>query len=266
MNDAAFITGASGGVGQATARLFLERNWCVIATARDPDSLGDLKHHPRLTRIGLDVTDQGSIKDAVREAIERHGRIDVLINNAGIGVAGPLEGVSEEAIRRVFDTNFFGSVALIREIVPHMRERRSGTIVNVSSVAGRIGIPFHSLYCATKFALEGLTESLAYELLQFDIRLKLVEPGGIRTNFRTQWFEPDAYQPQVTRLKIKMEEGIKKAASPMGVAEVIHRAATDRGTRMRFPANGAGAPLLFRRLLPDGAMQALLRRTVNVID
>ncbi len=262
MTKIAFITGASGGVGQAATKLFLDHGWTVVATARDMDSLGTLGISSRLTPLRLDVTDHRSIQEAVGGAIARHGCIDVLVNNAGFSVSGPLEGVSDEAMRRAFDTNFFGSAALIREVLPCMRERRSGTIVNVTSLAGRVGIPYLSVYCATKFALEGLTESLAHELSRFGLRVKLVEPGGIRTKFRSEWFEPAAYQPEVSQVKAVMEAGIQKAAPPEGVAEAIYRAATDNSARIRYAANGAGLLLALRKLLSDSAMQALLRRAL----
>ena len=260
MKKVVLITGSAGGVGRAAVQRFIERGWFVVATARSPDSLSALGKHSHLSIERLDVMDKTSIQSCVSSVIQRHGQIDVLVNNAGIGVAGPLEGTSDVAMRRAFETNFFGPAVLTSEVVPHMRDRMTGTIVNVTSVAGRVGIPFHSIYSASKFALEGLTEALAFELEPFGIRLRLVEPGGIRTDFQAEWFEPEVYQPDVSQLRAQMERGIKRAPLPTGVADAIYLAATDARKRLRYPANSAGPLLIFRWLLSDAAMRGMLAK------
>jgi len=178
------ITGASGGIGEATAQYFLQRGWRVCATARFPEKLGSWSQRSEVIRLALDVTKQDSIRSAIAESMRLAGKIDVVVNNAGVGLAGPLEAIPMDEIEAHFQTNVFGGVRMIQEILPFFRTQNHGVIVNISSVAGTFGVPFLSPYCAGKFAMEGLSESLYYELLPFNIRIKLVEPGGIKTRFK----------------------------------------------------------------------------------
>src|SRR2546427_6460931 len=183
MTKTVLITGCASGIGALAARLFADRGWNVVATARRRDAV------PALTGTGvlalhLDVTDETTIARAVAEATDRFGAIDVLVNNAGYGIFGPLEGISAGELRRIFDVNVLGMAAMIRHVLPGMRQRRSGTIVNVSSIGGRmVGSAFMSAYYATKFAVEGLSESLRFELQPHGVRGKLIEPGHFKTDF-----------------------------------------------------------------------------------
>jgi hypothetical protein len=156
-------------------------------------------------------------------------------------------------------TNFFGAVAVMRAVIPQMRKRREGTIINVTSISGRFGLPFMSPYDATKFAIEGMSESLRYELESFGIRIKLVEPGGVKTNFAHEWVSHPAYEPTVSGLMAKMTAGASKAKGPEGVAHVLFKAATDQSRRFRYSANGAAPFLLLNRVLPDHWWRALVR-------
>ncbi|TDN59189.1 oxidoreductase [Paraburkholderia sp. BL10I2N1] len=180
------ITGVSSGFGRALAEAVLARGDQVVGTVRNPSQIAAFEQmSPAGLAHGvlLDVTDASAVPQAIEQALERTGRIDVLVNNAGYGLFGALEEVSDTEARQVFDTNFFGTVNTVRAVLPHFRERGAGHIVNLSSVAGLIGITGCSLYCASKHAVEGLSESLAQELKPFGIRVMLVEPGGFRTNF-----------------------------------------------------------------------------------
>ena len=237
------ITGASSGIGKATARYFFAQGWQVVATMRQPEQVTDLEEHERLRKLQLDVQDNGSIRDALQRAIHAFGRIDVLLNNAGYGAAGPLEAASAAQIRRQFDVNFFGLVEVIRTILPHFREQRQGLILNVSSIGGLVSFPLFSLYHASKWAVEGLTESLQYELQPLGIRLKLIEPGVVATDFAgrsLELFDSSGlrdYQPMLTRMLANFSTegaGMANASSPEQIAAAIFAAATDASDQLRY--------------------------------
>ena len=175
------ITGASSGIGKATALRFQSEGWNVVATMRDPSAGRDLEQLDRVTVSRLDVTDASTIDAAIATAVDRFGPIDVLLNNAGYGAYGPLEAFSTERIRRQFDTNVIGLLAVTKAVLPHMRANRSGTIVNISSIGGQITFPLGTLYHGTKFAVEGLSEALHYELEPLGIRVRLASCGMTAT-------------------------------------------------------------------------------------
>ena len=179
------ITGASSGFGRAIAEAALAAGDTVVAAARRPDAVADLVESTpdRVTPLQLDVTDPDRIAAAVAEVLDRHGRIDVLVNNAGRGVIGAVEETTNDELRDLMDLHFFGPAALTRAVLPHMRERGSGAIVQMSSMGGRFTFPGAGAYSATKFALEGWSEALAKEVDQFGIRVLIVEPGAFRTSF-----------------------------------------------------------------------------------
>jgi NAD(P)-dependent dehydrogenase (short-subunit alcohol dehydrogenase family) len=183
--ESILITGASSGFGLLTARLALSRGWRVAATARRPEAIG-IEPSPDFLRLRLDVTDGESVREAVRVALAAFGALDAVVNNAGMAVHCMAEEVPEEALRRQLDTNFFGAVAVTRAVLPHMRERRTGQFVFVSSDWGRTGIPGYSGYCASKFALEGWVESLFHEVSGFGLGVTLVEPGAFDTGFAAE--------------------------------------------------------------------------------
>jgi NAD(P)-dependent dehydrogenase (short-subunit alcohol dehydrogenase family) len=188
-----FITGASSGFGRAIADAALERGDAVVAAARNAGRLADLASGDRVLAVTLDVTDSAQRERAIGEAIERFGRIDVLVNNAGRTQVGAVEETTDEALRDLFELHFFGPAALTKLVLPHMRAQGGGAIVQMSSVGGQITYPGFGAYCATKFALEGLTQTLQDEVAQFGIRTLIVEPGA----FRTGLFRSDAaYQSQ----------------------------------------------------------------------
>ncbi len=180
-----FITGASSGFGRAIAEAALAAGDTVVAAARRPDAMADLVDSApdRVAAVALDVTDPDRIAAAVGEVLDRHGRIDVLVNNAGRGVIGAVEETTNDELRDLMDLHFFGPAALTRAVLPHMRERGSGAIVQMSSMGGRFTFPGAGAYSATKFALEGWSEALAKEVDQFGIRVVIVEPGAFRTSF-----------------------------------------------------------------------------------
>ena len=177
------ITGSSSGIGRAIAHYFQSKGWQVAATMRKPENEQDLDKLENTKLYALNVCDKHSIQEAINSAIDDFGGIDVIVNNAGYGLVGPFEASTEEQIQRQFDTNVFGLMNVTRAIIPHFRECKSGTIINITSVGGRLSFPLYSLYNSTKWAVEGFSESLQYELRQFGIKVKLIEPGAIKTDF-----------------------------------------------------------------------------------
>ena len=184
----AVVTGSSSGIGYETSLLLAKNGFFTYATMRSPDKSNkiiNLKQNEKLPLevLRLDVTDDKSVKEAIKKIVNERGRIDVLVNNAGYALVGPLEELSIQEFKEQFETNVFGVIRVIKEILPIMRKLRHGIIVNISSVAGRTGFPLTSAYVSSKFALEGLSESIAYEIEQFGIKVILIEPGVIKTNF-----------------------------------------------------------------------------------
>ena len=262
MSKTAFITGTTGGIGAASAQLFLKQGWHVIATAREPERMGDWCRSDRVTALALDVADEHTAQYAVNEAMQRRGSIDVLVNNAGAGLAGPIEAIPQAEFEALFSVNFFGAVRLTRLLLPHFRAAGTGTIINVSSIAGRMGLPLRSRYCATKFALEGFTESLCYELNQHGLRVKLVEPGGIRTQFKTEWHSHPAYERVVEKLRRSEERAMVKVPTPEVVVRTILQAATDGSNRLRYPV-AANPFLLLYRVLPFTFWRGLVETSIR---
>lgn len=189
-----FITGCSSGFGRALAETVLEQGGQVAATARNPQQLNDLKQQygNRILVLSLDVTQLPDIQAAVNQTIATLGRIDVLVNNAGYGVFGAVEEVSDADIKRQFETNVYGSLNVTRAVLPHLRRQKSGYILNISSSGGFVGFPGAGIYCASKFALEGWSEALAKEVAPLGIHVMIVEPGAFRTSFNRTLVAPDS--------------------------------------------------------------------------
>ncbi|GAA0363327.1 SDR family oxidoreductase [Actinoallomurus spadix] len=238
-----FITGTSTGLGRAIADAALARGERVVATARDPQSVKDLAERaPGLVRaVALDVTDPAQVTAAVGTAIEEFGRIDVLVNNAGHGLIGALEELSDEQIDAVLATNVLGVIGVTRAVLPHMRARRRGHIVQMSSVGGAVGNPGHAIYATSKFALEGMSEALAGEVGPLGIRVTIVEPGPFRTDFagRSMRFaDPiDDYRDTpagALRGRFSAQDGTQPN-DPAKAAEAIIKAVDDDDSPLRLP-------------------------------
>jgi NAD(P)-dependent dehydrogenase (short-subunit alcohol dehydrogenase family) len=254
----ALVTGASSGIGRATVERFRRAGWRVAATMRRPER-SDLAASDDLRLAALDVTDEASVAAAVTATVEAFGRLDAVVNNAGYSLSGPVEAMAPEQLRRQFDTNVLGLVAVTRHALPHLRASR-GTVVNISSMGGRFAFPFGSAYHGTKFAVEGLSEALRFELATVGVRIRVVEPGPIRTDFYDRsmtWAEHEAYEPSLSAMRDLSGRAGASAPGPERVADVIHRATVSRGGRLRWPAAPGPFPLV-NRLLPD----ALWRRAL----
>ena len=261
MRQTIFITGASSGIGKATAHYFHGKGWNVVATMRDPAQADDLAALPQVLVTRMDVTDGTSITAAVGAAHARFGGIDALLNNAGYGAYGPLEAFDLDGIRRQFDTNVIGLLEVTRAVLPGMRAQGKGVIVNISSIGGRMTFPLGSLYHGTKFAVEGLSEALHYELEPLGIRVKVVEPGMIATDFSgrsldfRQTPELAAYQPVVEKFfaVLGSPEMAATASPPSVVSEAIWAAATDTTPRLRYTAGADAAAYMAARSAQDDA-------------
>ena len=214
MKKVVIITGASRGFGELITKKFQKEKFQVIATMRNVNSSPSLMELDNVDIKKLDVTNKSDIKNVVDFTIKKYGRIDILINNAGYGAFGLLEEASEQEIRNQFDVNYFGLIDCIRGVLPQMRKQKDGVIINISSIAGRFGLPFTSLYNSSKFAVEGLTECLHYELSLFGIDIKTVAPGSFRTGFHdsvnfTENEKKEELDDIRENLKKALEEGIK---------------------------------------------------------
>ncbi len=265
MTQSVLITGASSGIGKAAALLFSEMGWQVTASMRQPEAAAEWARPAGIFTPRLDVTDEDSIDSAVRATIDWARRIDVLVNNAGYGLWGPLEGTTGDMLRKQFDTNVLGLAAVTRAVLPHMRRAGGGVVVNISSIGGRLTFPLGSAYHATKWAVEGLTESLQYELSPHNIRVKLVEPSGIRTDFVSRGMvrsEHPAYAEWVEGLGRYFDRTNPRLPGPGKVAKTIYRAATDGSRRLRYPVHHQPLMLL-HALLPDAGRRGLMGRMVR---
>ena len=246
MTHTVLITGCSTGFGEAAAHLFAARGWNVVATMRRPEAGSSLAALDRVFVTRLDVQDPASIDAAIAAGIARFGRIDVLVNNAGFGMFGVFEATSRERMLEQFEVNVFGVMDVTRAMLSHFRAKRAGVIVNISSGGGVYALPMTSLYNASKFALEGFSESLAYELEGLGIRVKIVEPGGVLgTDFARRSGAESAlaaaspdYEPFVaaTRAMFGKLAASRAGATSKQVAEVIFTAATDGTAQLRYVA------------------------------
>lgn len=270
MKKTIFITGASTGIGKTTAIYFAKRGWNVAATMRNPDKETELKAFENIKCYALDVLNEESIQQAFSLALADFGSIDVLVNNAGYAALGPFEAASKAQIEKQFDTNVIGLMSVCQTFIPHFRERKSGIIINIASVGGRMTFPLYSLYHGTKWAVEGFSESLSFELRAFNIKVKLIEPGAIRTDFYDR--SPDllkkkglsAYDKYVDKISANFLKAAASAPGPEVVAETIWKAANSKTYKLRYPV-GSGAPffLFLRRILPDAWFMGLVRGVLN---
>jgi NAD(P)-dependent dehydrogenase (short-subunit alcohol dehydrogenase family) len=253
------ITGASSGIGKETAKLFQLKGWNVVATMRTPEKETELTQLDNVFVTQLDVLDVASIETAIAAGIERFGKIDVLLNNAGYGAYGPLESFPREKIMRQFNTNVLGLMDVTRAILPHFRSNKDGIIINISSIGGKMTFPLGALYHGTKFAVEGISESLSYEVESFGGKVKIVEPGAIATDFGGRSFDFNndeslkEYQELVGLFYTAMGK-MANANSPVNVvSEVIYEAATDGTNQLRYTAGEDAKVLLENRKLYDDA-------------
>lgn len=255
MSKTIFITGSSTGLGRAAVKLFAGKGWKVIATMRDPKKENELQNIENVSVMALDVTKPEQILETAKAAIAVGG-IDVVFNNAGYGLAGPFEGTTDEQIVRELDTNLLGVMRVTQAFIPHFREKKSGLFITTTSIGGLMTFPFNSVYHATKWALEGWSESMAFELNKFGIGIKTVSPGGISTDFANRSLVI-ASHPAYQQLMDKVMEAFFNAervanhSTAEQIAEVVYEAATDGKDKLRYVA-GADAQAMYAQRLQVG--------------
>ena len=267
------VTGASSGIGRVTCLYLAEKGYTVVGTSRSLERLAGLFEDAearglRVWGVELDVNSDESVESVMPGLIEQFGGIHALVNNAGFGVWGPIESLSIEELKLQFEANFFGVVRMIHATLPGMLERGSGRIVNISSVLGRIGTPFNGAYVSSKYALEGLSESLRAEVAPFGVKVALVEPGLFETNFQKNQLKAAragdpalAYAPYIRRYDERHGRFERLAANPIKVARVIEKAIGARRPSFRYPVSAeAWAVTVGNRVLPERVKHALLSR------
>ena len=263
------ITGSSSGIGRATAIEAAARGHRVFASARRPADVADLPRPGAIETLALDVTDVASIERAVAEVLRRAGRLDVLVNNAGYGQYGAAEDVPLASWRLQYEVNVFGAVAAIQAVLPAMRKARRGTIVNVSSVAGKIAIPFASPYCSSKHALEAISDALRVEVAPFGVRVVVIEPGPIGTKFGERasaeigplLSRPGPYRDFYVEAEKAMESDFRRGQLPaQAAARVIVDALEARRPKTRYTVTAmARLGIPARRFLPDRLLDRVMR-------
>ena len=268
------ITGGSSGFGKLTAKTFHRQGWQVIATMRTPEQETELNKLNNLLLTRLDVTDQASIHQAITISINKFKRIDALVNNAGYGVVGHLEEFSTDEIQKQISTNFIGVVNTIREVLPYMRQQRGGRIINITSIAGMVGLPYMALYNASKHAVEGLSESLNYELKQWNIRVKTIAPGAFKTGFSNAAnYATGNLRQELNSSRQLLEKKMKLMLStppkpfgygnPQSVANAIYYAATRNYTTVRtLVGKDAKILSLLKKILPKKMFFSIIEHMI----
>jgi len=263
----ALVTGASSGIGQATALALVDAGFTVVGTSRNASSTTPLDG---VTFLDLDVSSDDSVRSVVEQVMARFGRIDVLVNNAGVGAAGAAEESSISQARDVFEINVFGLIRMTNAVLPHMRAQGGGRVVNVSSVLGLIPAPFMAIYGATKHAVEGYAESVDHEVREYGVRVLLVEPAYTSTGFEANAVAPDSPLPvYAERRQVSREvlaAAMRDADDPSVVAKAIVAAATDPKPKLRYTAGStAGRVSILRRVVPARAFDKQIRKLNRLV-
>lgn len=266
MSKTVLITGTSSGIGLETAKIFHSKGYKVIATMRNPDKRDTELHHlENIDLYHLDVTDLGSCDKAVEYIIKEYGSIDILVNNAGYDLYGALENITMDQIRKQFDTNVLGMIYLTKIIVPYMRKAGQGSIINIASLGGIFTLPVSSMYNSTKFAVEGFSRSIAHELKTQNIKVKVIEPGLINTNFyntgidKNELAEDNPYKIMSDNMLKNSTEKCNKGSHPSVVAKTILKAASSKNYRIRYSTGSQAKILLWlHRWVPSPIFRALM--------
>ena len=262
MSKVILITGASSGIGAITADYLGDKGYKVYGTSRHPK--GDAQ---RFKMIQLDVLDVASIKRAVEDIMRKEGRLDVLINNAGMGITGPIEETPTDEMRRAFETNFFGAIELMKTVIPHMREQQQGLIINITSIGGYMGLPFRGIYSTTKGALEILTETLSMEVKQFNIKVTNLAPGDFATNiasgrYHTPAYDNSPYAPIYKKNLDLMDQHVDSGKDPILIAEQILKIIKDPNPKLHYKVGELiqKFSIVLKRILPDRLYEKLIMK------
>ena len=273
MSKTILITGSSTGIGRASVLKFQSEGWNVIATMRSPEKEEELKTLENVVVTKLDVQDLSTINYAVAEGIAEFGKIDVVLNNAGYGLMGTFESANKASVARQFDVNVFGLFDVTRAVLPHFRKNKSGLFINISSIGGRMTFPLMPLYHATKFAVEGFSESLHYELQPLGVGVKIVEPGGVATDFgsRSLDYQHNETLEEYNKFVGNTMEAFGKAfdadtvSTPDVIADVIYAAATDNTATLRYRAGEDAKQLLSARdTMNDEDFIGMMKNNLNI--
>lgn len=262
MNKIVLITGASSGIGKITAQYLAQKGFKVYGTSRSPkqSNLG-------FEMVALDLNDVESIQNAVQFILEKEKRIDILINNAGTGITGPIEETPTEEIHKAFETNFFGVIEVMKAVLPQMREQKSGLIINVTSIAGYMGLPFRGIYSATKSALERVTETIRMEVKKFGIEVTNIAPGDFATNiaagrYHTPIFEKSAYKVVYQKNLDLMDEHVDSGEDPIEIAKKIHKIIESPNPKIHYKVGSfiQKSSIVLKQILPNKLYEYLIMK------
>ena len=261
MSKVVLITGGSSGLGKSIGEFLIEKKFRVYGTSRFPEKYSDSK----FPILKLDVNELDSIRSCVTELISKTNRIDILINNAGVGITGPIEEIPINEMKRNFDTNFFGPIQMINTVLPYMRTQNSGLILNITSIAGYMGLPFRGIYSAGKGALELITESYRMELKDFNIKMSNIAPGDFDTNiasgrYHSPVFENSSYKTAYGNTLNLMNSHLDSGEDPLLMAKAVHKVITSKNPKIHYKigANFQKFSVVLKRILPDHLFERLL--------
>jgi short-subunit dehydrogenase len=263
MSKVVLVTGASSGIGKSIAAFLQEKGYKVYGTSRDPKHAENYS----FSLISLDVLKTASIKLAIDFIVEKEGRLDVLVNNAGMGITGSIEDTPTEEMRNVFNTNFFGAIDVLKMVLPQMRKQQSGTIINITSIAGYMGLPFRGVYSATKGALELITEAARMEVKSFGIHLVNIAPGDFATNiaagrFHTPVFENSAYKKEYQTNLDLIDSHVTSGMNPIKMAEKVFEIINTKNPKIHYKVGGfmEKFSVVLKRVLPDKTYEKILMK------
>jgi short-subunit dehydrogenase len=261
MKKTVLITGASSGIGKAIGEYLLTKDFEVYGTSRNPSNIS----HSDFPLIALDVRDASSIKTAIAQVIKQSGKIDILINNAGVGITGPIEEIPAQEIKNNFDTNFFGPIEVIKAVLPQMRAQHSGLIINITSIAGYMGLPYRGIYSASKGALELVTEALRMEVKDFGIKITNVAPGDFATNiaagrYHAPLLEGSAYKKTYETVLHTMNSHVDKGNNPLQMAQAIHKIIQTPNPKIHYKIGAfmQKFSIVLKRILPDKVYEKMI--------
>ena len=260
MKKVVFITGASSGIGRVSAEYLFSKGYKVYGTCRNPE----LFQVP-FELIPMELTDKRLIKNAIDFVVKKEGKIDVLVNNAGIGITGPIEDTPSEEIKKAFAINLFGTLEVIQQVLPSMREQKSGLIINITSIAAYMGLPFRGIYCATKSALEIASETLSMEVKAFGIKISNIAPGDFSTNiaksrYHTPFYENSAYVEEYKRNLELLDSHVEKGADPIWIAKKIHKIIQTGKPKLHYKVGSfmQKFSIVLKYILPDRMYEKMM--------
>ncbi len=263
MQQVVLVTGASSGIGEAIANYLMDRNYTVYGTSRSSKP----KEAYPFAMLVLDVTKQDTITSAINEIIAKEGRLDVLVNNAGMGITGPIEETPTNEMRAVFETNFFGAIEVMKASLVPMRKQKSGKIINITSIAGYMGLPYRGVYSATKGALELVTEALSMEVAEFNIQATNIAPGDFATNIASGRYHAPVLEDSPYRKNYKanldlMDAHVDEGGDPIAMAKAVHKVIQTKKTKLHYKVGSflQKFSIVLKRILPDRVYEGMLMK------